>query len=367
MGNIKAFNVTALGESHKVTGKVCQDSSLCFEDVKKGLFICAVSDGHGGDIYFRSDRGSKLLTKITIEAIQQFINKVDSELFTIPYTAIPARTTELKGKIDREVTVQDEAIRRLFSSILSRWNDEIIKDWNEDPPSKEEMQAANVSKSDIKSFLKGKGIETAYGCTLIVFARTQEYWLAIQLGDGKCVVFDANAIWSEPIPWDEQCNGSKTTSTCEANPLDNLRYCYGNTDFPVALFIGSDGLDGSYGNIDDLAVLYSTIIKSFVRNGYENTIKEIEDLLPKLSKIGISRDDMSLAGVIDMDKIPGLLPLLLKKDLENEKKELAIVTEELHEKNEDALLNESSLKQMQQEIISLKNKIIEKKRVNRKS
>lgn len=363
MKNIRTFHSVTQGESHKATNKVCQDSSESSEDPEKGLYICTVSDGHGGDIYFRSDRGSKLLTKITIDTIQQFIENVDANLFAVPFTAIQARTTELKEKIDRKVTDQDEAIRRLFSSILSRWNDGVIKDWNEDSPSIEEMQAAKVPESDITSFLQGKGLETAYGCTLIAFARTPEYWLAIQLGDGKCVVFDTNALWSEPIPWDEQCSGSKTTSTCEANPLDNLRYCYGNTEFPVAIFIGSDGLDGAYGNIEDLALFYSAIIKSFAKDGYEKTVKEIEDSLPKLSKIGISRDDMSLAGVIDMGEISGLLPLLVKKDLENAKNEVAIAEEALNKKKEDVLEKESAIKLKQDEIISLKTIITEQEEI----
>jgi hypothetical protein len=362
MKNIRAFNSTALGESHKATNKVCQDSSACFEDSENGLFICAVSDGHGGDLYFRSDRGSKLLTKITIDTIRQFIENVDGNLFAVPYTAISARTTEIKEKIDRKVTSQDEAVRRLFSSILSQWNDGIAKDWNEDPPTTEEMQTAKVPESDIKSFLEGKGTEFAYGCTLIAFARTPVYWFAIHLGDGKCIAFNSDAIWSEPIPWDEQC-GRYTTSTCEANPLDNLRYCYSNTDFPVALFIGSDGLDGAYGNMDDLALFYSAILKSFAKDGFEKTIKEIDESLPKLSAIGISRDDMSLAGVINLDEISGLLPLLLKKDLEKVKKELAIAEEALNIKKEDVLEKESAIKQTQEDVKSFINIIKEQEEI----
>jgi hypothetical protein len=363
MKNIRVFNSTATGESHKATNKVCQDSSASFEDSENGLFICAVSDGHGGDMYFRSDRGSKLLTKITIDTIRQFIENIDGNLFAVPFTAISARTTEVKEKIDRKVTSQDEAVRRLFSSILSQWNDGITKDWSEDPPTTEEMQTAKVPESAIKSFLEGKGTEFAYGCTLIAFARTPVYWFAIQLGDGKCIAFNSNAIWSEPIPWDEQCSGSKTTSTCEINPLDNLRYCYGNTDFPVALFIGSDGLDGAYGNMDDLALFYSAILKSFAKDGFKKTIKEIDESLPKLSAIGISRDDMSLAGVIDMDEIPMLYPLLMKKDIENAKNELAITEEVLNKKKEDVLEKESAIKQKQEEVISFRNIIIEQEEI----
>jgi hypothetical protein len=357
MKNIRTFCSTALGESHGTTNKVCQDSSACFEDAEKELFICAVSDGHGGDMYFRSDRGSKLLVEITIKVIRQFIENADNDLFNVPFTEIPARTTEIKEKIDRKVTSQDDAFRLLFSSIISQWNDGIAIDWSEDPPSKELMQAAKVPETAIESFIEGKGIEFAYGCTLIAFCRTLEFWFAFQLGDGKCIAFDKDAKWNEPIPWDEQCNGSTTTSTCESNPIDNLRYCYGNNKFPVALFIGSDGMDGAYGSTDDLALFYCEILKSFIKNGYEKTVKEIDDSLPLLSSRGISRDDMSVAGVIDLDGIRVLLPVFAKKDLERVQKEFEIA-EESYSKNEEIVLEkESELKKKQSEVASL-NRII---------
>lgn len=363
MKNIRAFNSTALGESHKATKKVCQDSSACFEDLEKGLFICSVSDGHGGDMYFRSDRGSKLLVKITIDAIQQFVGSSDNNLFAVPFTSITALTTEIKEKINRKVTNQDDAIRRLFSSIISQWNDGITKDWSEDIPSTEEMQNAKVPESTIKSFIEGNGIEFAYGCTLIAFARTPEYWFAFQLGDGKCIAFDNDAIWNEPIPWDEQCSGSTTTSTCENNPLENLRYCYGNTNFPVALFIGSDGMDGAYGNIEDLALLYTEIVKSFGKIGFEKTVQEIKDSLPILSAKGISRDDMSLAGVIDLDELQKLPPLLKKKDFERAKKDYELAEDNYTKKKDDVLEKDAEIKQKGVKIIDLENTINEQKEI----
>ncbi|MBW6533915.1 MAG: protein phosphatase 2C domain-containing protein [Mariniphaga sp.] len=362
MKNIITFHSTALGESHRVKNKVCQDAADSFEDSEKGLFICAVSDGHGSDSYFRSDRGSELLVKIAVKAIREFIENIDQKLLTVPFTAIPARNTELKNGTNRQETKQDVAFRRLFSSIISLWNDEIYKDWMEDTPTLEEMQVVKVPETALNSFVEGKNIEIAYGCTLIALARTSEYWFGFQLGDGKCIAFDSKAEWNEPIPWDEKCSGNTTTSICESDALDSFRYCYGNTDFPPAVFIGSDGLDGAYGDIDEfalpgLAMFYSGIIKSFEKNGVEKTQKEIDDSLPILSATGIARDDMSLAGIVDLDEIPLLIPIFRKKELERAKQELESAINIFSKKKENVLLAESSVRQKQEETDRIRTSI----------
>lgn len=369
MKNIRTFNSTVLGESHKASKKVCQDASDCYEDTSKGLYICAISDGHGSDIYFRSDKGAKLLVKIAIDSIRQFVENVDNDLFAVSFKAVSARTTEVKNKVERKVTRQDEAFRRLFASVIAQWNEAITKDWAENAPTMEEMKAAKVPDSAIKSFMNGEEIEIAYGCTIIAIAHTNEYWFAFQLGDGKCIAFDNDAKWSEPIPWDDQCSGNTTTSICEGNSIDNFRYCYGNDNFPVALFIGSDGMDGAYGIIDEyavpgLALFYSSVIKSFVKNGYKITLKEIKDSLLILSARGISRDDMSVAGIIDMNEIPKLLPLIIKADIETAKNELTLAEGVYNTKEKDLLEKESEIKQRQEEVISLKNRVKEQEEIS---
>ena len=44
------------GESHRLCNKPCQD--YAYADSSEGLSMAIVSDGHGGERYFRSDIGS---------------------------------------------------------------------------------------------------------------------------------------------------------------------------------------------------------------------------------------------------------------------------------------------------------------------
>lgn len=340
MDIIKAFNVTVLGESHKSSGKPCQDSSLIYEDSINDLYINVVSDGHGGDTYFRSDKGSKFITEITVKKIQQFIEGTDIKLSNTPYTPVPARTTELKDKNNNQKTdtIIDSAFRLLFSSIISEWNEKITADWNEFPPSRKEMKNANVSESYINNFLENREIEKAYGCTLISYTQTKEYWFAFQIGDGKCIILNDDGRWEEPIPLDENCVGNITTSLCDSNPIDSFRYCYSGTDFPASVFLSSDGIDDSYnGNLSDLTLLYNLIIRQFVDDGFKKTIEDIKSFLPELSEKG-SRDDMSLTGIINYKNVTKIYPLLIDQEKQNATEELRSINSAIEKKETTSLL-----------------------------
>ena len=62
---MKAIFSRCKGASHEISGKVCQD--YCQAEVTDSYTIGVVSDGHGGDRYFRSDVGSKSAVEATLE------------------------------------------------------------------------------------------------------------------------------------------------------------------------------------------------------------------------------------------------------------------------------------------------------------
>ena len=164
----------------------------------------------------------------------------------------------------------------------------------------------------IKEFDSKDNLEKVYGCTLLVCAYTPWFWFAFQIGDGKCFACDENGIWSEPIPWDERCFLNKTTSICDSSAIDEFRYCYDGTgNFPIAVILGSDGIDDSFGAEENQANFYVQILKSIAKSGIEATLSEIESTLPQLSKIG-SQDDMSIAMVFDAEKVSMAVPKLIE-------------------------------------------------------
>lgn len=369
MDKMSVFAFTEQGQSHIDKGKVCQDASGGREYSDEGVYMCVVSDGHGGENYFRSDRGAKLAVSITLEAIHSFVENADKALLAVPYTATPALSTEMKGGSNRKETEQDRSLRHLFSYIISCWNDRIEEDWKKNPPAEEETK--KVPDQVKTAFSKNQNLEKAYGCTLMAFVRTPDYWFAFHIGDGKCVAFYENGEWDEPIPWDEQCFLNYTTSMCDEKALDNFRYCYGMDHIPLAVFLGSDGIDDSFGTIENLAGFYGLMLKMFVKEGYDQSVSEIPPYLRKLTAQG-SRDDMSVAGVLDLEGIRKMVPSLIEKEkeqlqqkLENTEQKRKRSEELLREKKEElekSSSNEDILKaEIQHEEDTVSNSIVTKR------
>ena len=297
---MKALHYSCQGESHKATDKVCQDYS--YSEVSDRLAIAIVCDGHGGKRYFRSDVGAQYATEITKECVAEFIEGVGDELFKgKAFTQVSALNTEIKNDNFDKKTKVDVAMRQLFSSIIYRWREKILEHANANPLS--DAERSTLDSRYVTDFEKKDSLEKTYGCTLMCYAQTPDYWLAFHVGDGKCIAFDCNGEWSEPIPWDERCFLNKTTSLCDSEALDEFRYCYqGDGEFPVIVFLGSDGIDDSFGETTNMVNFYAQVAKMLANDSFGDCINSIQTTLPELSARG-SQDDMSIACVYDELKL----------------------------------------------------------------
>lgn len=297
------------GESHKSTEKPCQD--YAYAESNENLSIAIVCDGHGGERYFRSQFGSEFATEITKEAIRAFVENMADSTFTGQEKKSVfdgADFTEYSAAIATDQQVASKAHKSLmwlFSSIISQWNAKVAQHAREVDLTDWELEHVEQKYKDeflAKRETEDATFEKTYGCTLMAYVQTPDYWFAFHLGDGKCVsmrVVDDNLVCGQPIPWDEKCFLNKTTSLCDSNALDEFRYCYqGNGEFPLAMFLGSDGMDDSYGDGDNLDNFYIQLFKVIIRNGNDKAKKELIKSLPIISKLG-SKDDMSVASIYD--------------------------------------------------------------------
>lgn len=320
MGRIIVFNATKIGASHIKSGKPCQDNSLSWMSEDGRTQVAIVCDGHGGDTYVRSDVGSRIAAQTALDCIRQFVDTTSPAMFLGAEGAVTARPSEEEDPLfpttkaprkelteseqqqleqDRafyeaveKVRKQDALFVRLFASIYMQWLAGIEQDAQEHPFTEAE-----------KACLKGARLVKAYGSTLMAFVRTPLYWFAFHIGDGKLLCCDRNLQWREPVPWDCNCFLNITTSLCNTDPVPMFRYAFsGKGDFPTAVIMGSDGLDDSWGTMELLQNFYSKVLSIFNELGEAAAEKELADYLPTLSEKG-SRDDMSMAGIIDMDEI----------------------------------------------------------------
>ena len=293
-----SFSTFCQGESHILIDKVCQDYAL--DESKKGISIAIVCDGHGGERYFRSDVGAKFAAEISLKQIKTLVKDfgpVAKLLEASDFTQVEALTTQReKGNLDEHAA-----------------NNPLT-----------EQELSTVPEKYTSAFQDN--LEKTYGCTLMAVVATQKYWFAFHIGDGKCISFDTSGDWMEPIPWDDRCFLNKTTSLCDSDAIDEFRYCYGGRPSrPAVVFLGSDGIDDSFGETENMVNFYVQIAKMLGadKDGRDKAIESLKEDLPKLSKIG-SKDDMSVAALFDFDELQSARMNLLQWQIDRVESKLNI-------------------------------------------
>ena len=308
---MRAFSFSCRGASHIKKGMVCQDFSV--SEQNEHYLMAAVSDGHGSEDYFRSDRGSRFAAEAFAECVREAFTPISAD---DPETEDEGGYLENKSRNFAEAYAgcitpkqKDEQLRWFMRSIVSRWNAKVEEDIASEPFSEEEM--TGISERARGYYEHGEKLQNAYGATLIGIVMTDGFWFGVHIGDGKCIAFDRDGKGCEPIPWDEQCFLNITTSICDSNALAECRSYPNDSDeddpfadgrLPAAIFIGSDGIDDCFANDTRLHNFYRVILTSFASEDEDTALKELEEYLPSLSAQG-SGDDMSVAGIIDIDYI----------------------------------------------------------------
>lgn len=273
MNTIYDFAFSEQGYNHIKSDKVCQDSSGHYSD--NSMAVVVIADGHGSDNYPRTDRGSSFAVEAAITAIKEFVKTVEDSAIDISVDS-------------------DSYLEQLAKNILANWYAAVDTDLKKYPFSEEEL--SKVSDKYKKRYMSGERQEKAYGTTLIAVCQTKNYWFGMQIGDGKCVCIAQDGSMYEPIPWDEDCQANITTSICDSEAIEEFRYCF-MKECPVATLMGTDGIDDSYANSEEMYVLYRSILAIFAEYGRETGENEIRAFLPGLSRKG-SGDDVSIAGIV---------------------------------------------------------------------
>ena len=321
---MEAIESYCTGESHIVAGKLRQDYSLA--NSTDFITIGIVCDGHGGERYFRSHLGARAAADAARKCAEEFVRNADESLFRdAPFTLLGTAAAEAEKKKSGRSDVRDALFRQLFASIIYDWRENVVSNAKANPVSdnerkkvpQEHREACDKKDSDGNR----TGIEKTYGCTLICFVQTKSYWFAFHIGDGKCISFsagkDGHISWEEPVPEDKECFLNTTTSICDANAINEFRYCYGGRNtFPLAVFLGSDGIDDSFGEDSNLANFYVQILKKIVRSSPDEAKSELDSTLCELNKHG-SKDDKSVVCCFDKERLKPLENGLVEWQCEN--------------------------------------------------
>lgn len=207
------------GSSHISSDLPCQDN--VYSTTIGGFAIAAVSDGHGGKRYFRSQIGSDFAASLSIQII--------SRLLTV------------KDFITRLQFDPENTLTELEIKLHSEWKSSVLAYDYANP----------LTDNEIKYLQKNELMEDdpikRYGCTLLISVLGEEFSFCIQIGDGDIVCLYRDGTYSLPVPIDSRCVDNITTSMCGIRAIEDFRHVFINS--PVAAFmLSSDGVSTSFSN-----------------------------------------------------------------------------------------------------------------------
>jgi hypothetical protein len=279
------FSACEIGFSHIRDGKLCQDAAANQIGDGKKVGIAAVADGHGGAKYFRSNVGSELAVKIARSELWKFYN-----LF-LPKSGHPAR-------LDVEhipTRYLEENIRRMEQEIIRRWREAVEQHIGENPWTEEELRKCVELKIDLSDNEK---LFSIYGTTLLAALVAPDYWLAIQIGDGLCVLIVEDSAARAAIQTDDAQGFGYTNSLCDSRSAEKFRHSFGR-DKILGVTVATDGVVDSFlpENYLDFNL---KLRENFVQTS-KKAQKELQAYLPKLSEQG-SRDDCAISVLFHVEE-----------------------------------------------------------------
>jgi hypothetical protein len=277
------FKAIARGESHKEKDLPCQDA-VFYQPYKNGGIIAA-ADGHGSEKHFRSDAGSACAVEIAFNTILEFMQlKAERE-------SANKGSVTVKRLINPSVC--EAQIKQLERSIITRWRSAALEHFRKNPLTETERELC------AKLGLDGMDENTQvrfYGTTLLAALFKKEFWFVLQIGDGKCVIIDAQGKARFPGIDDEAMGFGKTTSLCDSKAAENFREIFSSVPIK-GITIATDGVADSF--IPEAYLeFHEKLYADFCRD-------------PKIASDGVekgigvwaangSRDDAAMAGIFEI-------------------------------------------------------------------
>ena len=262
--------LTFRGMSHTDDDKPCQDSSGVLRTEKYS--IIAVADGHGNQVHFRSNAGSR----IAIETVFHVFDSISS---------VEEKWNELKEH-------NPDILLEVKKLIISEWTTRIKNHSSGNPLSSEEKRISGVKT---QSYARGFRI-TDYGTTLISCVVSDDFVIGIQIGDGLLMSLGESMELCSIFGTFDEYGGNLTESLCDENAADEMIVEYLDKDnhLPKALMICTDGYQNAFDN--ESLIRYSTSMIALCGIGgywYSSIAQQVEMCTERGN-----RDDTSIAMAI---------------------------------------------------------------------
>lgn len=283
----RVIGETVPGASHLRAGIPNQDAILHVRQSSARLpVIVSISDGHGSNKCFRSDRGSRFAVRIGADLLDELINGRHA---SFPPAEIESRVRE-----------------SLPAEFIRRWRAAVDADLKREPFREEEFARMIEKDGERARRLVETNPYLAYGATSLSFLLTPAYALYLQLGDGEIVTVSEQGEIGHPLPEDTRLLANETTSLCLDKAADDFRFAihpHGAGDLPALILLTTDGYYNSFSTIAGFHQVGSDLLHMLrEEDGFGTVNRSVKGWLEEATAAG-SGDDCTLAIICRMDAL----------------------------------------------------------------
>lgn len=182
-----AFAESVTGRSHVAAQRPNQDAVSLWPapGSSSNAIVLAISDGHGGERYCRSEHGAHFAAEEAATGLRDFVAGLDA-------SGVPA-----------SAALVDVALQRSCRRILSQWRERIYEDLAVHPLSERELDHA----ADNAAML--------YGATLVACVVADGYQCFLRVGDGDVLSLSTDGRVIDVFGRDATSVANETTSLAQ--------------------------------------------------------------------------------------------------------------------------------------------------------
>lgn len=288
----RVIGETVPGASHLRGGIPNQDSLLYVRQSSARLpIIVSISDGHGSNKCFRSDRGSRFAVRVGADLLDELING--------RHAALPP--AEIEGKVRESLTAE----------FIKRWRALVDADLKREPFREAEFARMIEKDGETARRRVEDNSYLAYGATSLSFLLTPTYALYLQLGDGEMVTVSARGEIGAALPEDMRLLANETTSLCLDKAADDFRFAvhpHGEGDLPALILMTTDGYYNSFATTAGFHQVGGDLIQMLrEEDGFGAVNRGVKSWLEEATAAG-SGDDCTLVIICRMDALKAAPP-----------------------------------------------------------
>ena len=263
------FTKTAIGYSHIITNKRCQDYSASYNDEERTIITAC--DGHGGNVYIRSHLGAKFASEALIDVLKD----VDRYIFY---------------KSKRETVAENIRL-----NVLCRWNALVEAHMEAHPISSREL--VELSESEIFSLRKTP--VKAYGTTVNAAMIMGNKIFLVTLGDGGCFLLKGGAAIPAFEEDEDEPVANITNSMCQDDAYKHLSVSIHDLSGYDGALVCTDGMINPYQSLENFG---TSLVVPAVVNLLEGKTQELGEFVSRVGdSLGIG-DDVTL-GILLKGKV----------------------------------------------------------------